>query len=137
MLLITTPSLILKRRRTFDLLGSAPDALTSPNNRVHLYSPEQQASIEFQPPVIPHSNPDRTAKELFYHGIQVAAFFFLTNYGSVEAANNEKHFHECVRGELGLEMNYETGEAFEKAVILDRGALAGFEKKIKIESLNS
>jgi len=134
---MTIPSLILKRRRTFDLLGSAPDALTSPNNRVHLYTPEQQASIEFQPPVISHSNPGRTAEELFYQGIQVVTFFFLTNYGSVEAANNEKHFHEFVRGELGLEMDYETGEAFEKVVILDRGTLARFDKKIKIEGLNS
>lgn len=129
----TTPLPIPKRRRTLDPPNSLPEALASPNKRFHISPPEPYASIEFQPPVIPHINTDWTHKELFYQGLQFATSFFLANHGSPEVAKNGKDFHEYVRGELGLEMDYETGETFEKAGVVDRGALAGAEKEIKIE----
>lgn len=69
--------------------------------------------------------------------MQFATSFFLANHGSPEVAKNEKGFHEYVRGELGLDMDYETGETFEKASVIGRGALAGSEKEIKIERVYS
>jgi hypothetical protein len=66
--------------------------------------------------------------------MQFATSFFVTNHPKV--VENMKNLHEYVRFELGLEMDHETGKAFEKAGIIGRGTLAGSEKDIKIESVN-
>jgi len=68
--------------------------------------------------------------------MQFATSFFLTNHSSPKVTEDEKNFHEYIRCELDLEIDHETGEAFEKAGIVGRVALAGSEKEIKIEDAN-